>query len=647
MATHRRHRIIQGVLAVVVTSSGLVAASGAGAWPGDPDGSYGACGTKAIDALAAMPSAVRAMAATADGKVLGAGYAGDRGLVVRLTAGSTDAAFGTGGKAMFVYSGVARFAAVAATPSGGAVAAGRRTMNGAADTTIVRLRANGTPDPTFNGDGRLTLDVGGTDDARAVSVFDDNSMVVAGNASAGGFVERLTPNGAPDSSFDGDGRRTALPMDVRAVATRADGSVYVGGSTAANPADWRIIRLASDGSIDTAFGGANGLTVDLGGHDVVTAMTTTSDGKLVAAGFGRGASGHGQTVVRRYNADGTRDTAFTSYRDAFGVNDVPAGLTRRADGSVLVAVNSKVGSDNDIVIVRLGDDGVPDDAFGVGGVSISDAGRRSTVAGVVVPTDGKPFALGSVRRGTRDVVGAFRFQDDASTLGVPTRGVVVDGFGGLHGWSAGCTSKPSGFVGGPYWSGQDLARGVAVLPGSTGVVVDAYGGLHGFTFADGPTTAPKFTGGPYWLGWDIVRGVAVVPEGTGGFVLDGFGALHPFSVGGAAAPAVPSGVTSFGGLDLARGVALLPDRGGYVVDATGGIHPFGGAPAVTPGGPSWPGQDVARGIALAPDGDGGWVLDKFGGLHPFGTAGDPRPVETIGGPYWPGFAIARGVGALP
>ncbi|MEP6623906.1 MAG: hypothetical protein ABJC79_05660 [Acidimicrobiia bacterium] len=585
--------MFQGLLAVVLAGTGLLAANGAGAWPGDPDGTFSSCGVKAIDALAGVPSAVRAMALTADGKVLGAGYAGDRGLVMRLTGGSTDATFGTGGKAMPVYSGTARFFAVAGTPSGGAIAVGRRTTSGAADTAIVRYRANGTPDPTFHGDGRLNLDVGGTDDARAVAVFADNSVVVAGNAAAGGFVERLTANGTPDASFDGDGRRAALPMDVRAMATRADGSIYVGGSTNANPADWRIIRLAADGSIDTGFGGANGLTVDIGGHDAVTALAMTPDGKLIATGFGKGASGHGQTVVRRYNADGTRDMAFTSYRDAFGVNDVPAGLTRREDGSVVVAVNSKVGPDNDIVLVRLGDDGVLDDSFGVGGVSVSDAGRRSTIAGIVVPTDGRPFALGSVRRG------------------------------------------------------QDLARGVAILPGSSGVVVDAYGGLHGFTFADGPGTPPKFTGGPYWLGWDIVRGVAVVPEGTGGFVLDGLGGLHPFSIGGAAAPKIPTGVTSFGSLDLARGVALMPDRGGYVVDATGGIHPFGGAPAATPGGPSWPGQDVARGIALAPDGDGGWILDKFGGLHPFGIAGDDPPVATVGGPYWSGFAIARGAGALP
>ena len=297
--------------------------------------------------------------------------------------------------------------------------------------------------------------------------------------------------------------------------------------------------------------------------------------------------------------------------------------------------------------MRLDDDGTLDDSFGVGGVSINDAGRRSTAGGVVVPSDGRPLVVGSVRRATLDVVGAFRFQPDASTTGIPTRGVVVDGFGGLHGWSAGCTNKPSGFAGGPYWTGQDLARGVAILPGSRGVVVDAYGGIHGFTFADGPSSVPHATGGPYWPGWDIAVGIAVVPEGTGGFVLDGFGGLHPFAIGSGPAPTIPSGVPTFGGLDRARGVALMPDGGGYVVDAVGAIRAFGGAPAANAGGPSWPGQDIARGIALAPDGSGGWILDAFGGLHPFGTGGDDPPVASVGGASWPGFAIARGVGALP
>ena len=604
------------------------------------------CGTLGIDVVPGAPSAARAASLAADGKVLVAGYADDRGLVMRLNAGVADPTFGTLGRTRIGYAGVARYLAVAPTAAGGVVAAGSRTNGTAVDTTVVRLTPDGGLDSTFHSNGKLIVNVGGTDSASAVAGLTDGSVLVAGNATAGGFVERLTATGAPDTTWDGDGRTTGLPLMVRALATRADGSVYVAGSTPASPADWRIIRLASDGTVDTAFGGASGMTANLGGHDSIAAIAVQPDGKVLATGFGKGAAGHGQTLVRRYLDDGSADSSFTPFRDAFGVNDSPTALARQSDGRVVVAVNSKVGTDNDVVLVRLGDDGVPDDSFGVAGVSISDAARHSSVNGVVVRSDGGPLAVGSIRQGANDIAAVFRYQPDASTSGLPARGFEVDGFGGLHGWSSGCSAAPSGVVGAAYWSGWDIVRGVAVVPGNGGFTVDAYGGLHGFKFGDG--SIPTSSGTPYWPGWDIARDIVAVPEGTGGFELDGFGGLHPFSIGGGPTPVAPAGAPYWPGTNVARGVALTPDGlGGYTVVASGAIYAFGNAPAPNPGGPSWPGLDMARGIALSPDGSGGWILDAFGGLHPFGTGGDAAPAATVGGPYWPGYAIARGVASLP
>ncbi len=647
MVTQRRQRVQQILVIVAVAAAALLPAGTAGAWPGDPDGTYGACGTMAFDILPGTASAARAVALQADGKTVVAGYSDDRGLVMRLSAGQYDAGFATLGRARITHTGVTRYFAVAPTVGGGVVAAGTVTNGATIDSVVDRLTPAGALDTTFNTTGKLAFDAGGPDGARAVVSLGDGSVLVAGNATAGGYVAKFTPAGAPDTGWDGDGRKDGLAMTVRAVATRADGSVYVAGSTTASPADWRVLRLASDGSVDTAFGGANGATVDLGGDDVVTAIAVQPDGKVVATGFGKGATGHGQTFVRRFLDDATMDSSFTAYHDAFGVSDTPAALTLQADGRVVIAVNSGVGTDNDIVVARLGSDGVPDDSFGVGGVSIADAGRRSSVSGVVVTPDGRSFAVGSVWRNGHDVVGIFRYQDDASTLGTTTQGVVVDGFGGLHGWSAGCTSGPSGFVGGPYWLGWDIVRGAAMLPGGSGLVADGFGGLHGFVSGDGPTAVPVVSGNPYWRGWDIVRGVAVVPDGTGGYELDAYGGLHPFSINGGAAPPAATGAP-YWGRDIARGVVLMPDgTGGYVVDRSGAIAAFGGAPVPNPGSPYWPGQDIVRGITLSPDGSGGWIVDAYGGLHPFGTGGDPAPAATVGGPYWLGFPIARGAAVLP
>jgi len=91
------------------------------------------------------------------------------------------------------------------------------------------------------------------------------------------------------------------------------------------------------------------------------------------------------------------------------------------------------------------------------------------------------------------------------------------------------------------------------------------------------------------------------------------------------------------GFDATRGLATLPGGAGYVADAFGGIHPFGGAPGGLSGG-YWPGWDIVRGIAMNPNGDGGYLLDGFGGLHPLGGA-----AGGVSAGYWRGWDIARGV----
>jgi hypothetical protein len=197
---------------------------------------------------------------------------------------------------------------------------------------------------------------------------------------------------------------------------------------------------------------------------------------------------------------------------------------------------------------------------------------------------------------------------------------------GSRGRLAGYDSPPAT---GPQW-GYPIARGVGVRPDGKGYVLDGWGAMH--PFAGAP--AIQVTG--YWPGQDIARGVAMSPDGTWGYVLDWWGALHP--VGGA--PTITTGPYWYG-QDMARAVVLAPgttkaNPSGWVLDAWGGVHAFGSAPRVYSTG-YWPGQDVARGLTVNPDGSG-YVLDWWGGLHPFGGA---ARVSTPA--YWPGQDVARGV----
>lgn len=643
-----RRGAVRGGVALVAIGLAMVPVGSAGAWPGDPSGSIGLCGVAALDVVGGEASEVSGAAVQPDGAVLAVGSTGARGLVMRLRDGMYDTTFGPTGRKYFTYDASGRFFGVAAALGGGGVAVGSRSSASATDTVVLRFTKTGAADTGFAGNGRVTFNAGGDDSARAVAMLGDGSVVVAGDADTGGYVARYTAAGIPDTTFATTGRASNLPLKVRAIAARADGAIYVGGSTIGSPTDWRILRLGADGSVDSSFGGSDGVTVDAGGDDGITAMVLAPNGRLVVTGYGHGATHHGQTLVRRYLDTGEEDPAFSRVREAFGVDDHPSAITRQSDGKVVVAINSAVAGDNDIVLLRLNDDGGDDTTFGIDGASIMDVGQRAAVNAVVTPPGSGPIALGVARAGSRSVVGVFGFQSDSASTPPPAQGMVIDGFGGLHKFSARCLGGTEQVRGAGYWPGWDIVRGVAILPGSQGLTVDAFGGLHGFAFGDAPAAVPKAKGAPYWLGWDIVRGVAVVPEGTGGYVLDGFGGLHPFSVGAGPAPPAIRGAPYWLGFDLARGVALMPNgQGGYVVDRTGAVYSFGGAPAPTIRGSIWPALDIARGIALAPDGNGGWIVDFFGGLHPFGTGGQPGPGGTVGGPYWLGFPIARGVATFP
>ena len=153
------------------------------------------------------------------------------------------------------------------------------------------------------------------------------------------------------------------------------------------------------------------------------------------------------------------------------------------------------------------------------------------------------------------------------------------------------------------------------------------------------TVTPGTTAGPAWVGAAVttVYGMTAMNLFHGGYVLDASGGIHPF--GGAP---ILNTTAYWQNWSITRGIVLRADgAGGYVLDGYGGVHPFGDAPAV-PTSAYWPNWDVARGIVLRPDGVSGYVLDEFGGLHPFGGA---PIVQTTA--YWPNWDIARGIVLRP
>ena len=268
---------------VLVGGSGLRAAVARLNPNGSLDTTFSGDGKKTFNWAPGDFSRAQAVLVLANGKLVVAGFSGPEGgdvQVARLKAnGALDTAFGTGGKAAVDFGGTDFGLALARQADGRIVVAGGSTAGGA---VVARLRANGTLDPDFDGDGRLMLPGGG--EARAVLVQPDSKIVLAGNPGLSEVmtVTRLNPNGSPDTTFNGDGTATIDfgPGDdpARSAVLQPDGKIVVAGG------DVAVARLNANGSPDAAFGAAGKAAVDFGAATFGNAVALQPNGRIVVAG---------------------------------------------------------------------------------------------------------------------------------------------------------------------------------------------------------------------------------------------------------------------------------------------------------------------------------------------------------------------------
>jgi uncharacterized delta-60 repeat protein len=132
------------------------------------------------------------------------------------------------------------------------VAAGVRA--GFTDIAVARFLANGAPDPSFDGDGRRVIDLGDNETGEAVVIQQNRKIVVAGFTEAGTIdmvVSRLLPDGALDGGFGADGSR-AVDFDggndqAYDLLLQPDGKlVAIGWAVVGGALDFGAIRLEGD-----------------------------------------------------------------------------------------------------------------------------------------------------------------------------------------------------------------------------------------------------------------------------------------------------------------------------------------------------------------------------------------------------------------
>jgi uncharacterized delta-60 repeat protein len=304
---------------------------------------------------------------------------------------------------------------------------------GIAATTLVLVftgglsAAAGDLDPTFDGDGKVITDFGGSELAGGVAVQTDGKIVAVGTTQdpvtyATDFaLARYNANGSLDPAFGSGGRvRTDFGgTDDRgfAVAIQADGKIVVAGwafvPNLTYYTDVALARYNPDGSLDSSFGSGGKVVTNLQRTDFARGLAIQPDGKIVAVGGTRTApTGFVYDfAVVRYNSDGSLDTTFggsgyvvTPFSSS---HDVAEGVVIQADGKIVAAGVADAGAPETArhALARYNPDGSLDGSFdGDGKVEGAPRTWASTIA---LQRDGKlVVATGDVSRynvnGSRD-----------------------------------------------------------------------------------------------------------------------------------------------------------------------------------------------------------------------------------------------------
>ncbi|MEO7506373.1 MAG: FG-GAP-like repeat-containing protein [Pyrinomonadaceae bacterium] len=291
-----------------------------------------------------------------------------------------------------------------------------------------RTGATGTHfDLSFDDNGKLSTDFGGEDGAKDVAIQADGKIVVVGtNGASGDFaIARYNTNGSLDPSFDGDGKAT-IDLDfgvANAVAIQPDGKIVVVGTalgSAIQQLGFTVARFNSNGSLDTTFATVGYLIFHFnilqGASASAKDIALQPDGHIVVVGRST-VPGLQSWVALRFNSNGTRDSAFGFAGASSGQGaNAAESVVVLSDGKILVG-GVRTDTNADFALELHNPNGTLDTGFGGGdGLVTTDfSGADDSVNDVKILSDGRILAAGSATVSSRKRFALARYNADGST----------------------------------------------------------------------------------------------------------------------------------------------------------------------------------------------------------------------------------------
>jgi uncharacterized delta-60 repeat protein len=362
--------------------------------------------------------------------------------------GTLDPSFGTGGK-VTSSSGANDYSAVSsvALQQDGKIIATGYTYNSitsAYEMKTVRYNANGTLDNTFGKFGIVTMNIGSVDDeGTSVLVQPNGKILVSGytdnNTNKDFLILRMKTDGSLDSTFgingivtkDYGGQEYSYCM-----ALQSNGKILICGPSSNGASEYfTMLRYNSNGTIDNTFGTSGKTQIQMGAatDDVPYSMQIQSDGKIVIGGFSFSTITTLTSIaIIRIDSNGTMDNGFGSLGKIISNlnagGDMVFSIALQPDGKILATGQSDRVS-TDLLLLRYTSAGLPDSAFGNNGVVYYDHGLKSDQGtSVMIQPDGKILVAGNMDSVTTDFA-LFRY----TSTGVldnsfGTGGIVVTDF---------------------------------------------------------------------------------------------------------------------------------------------------------------------------------------------------------------------------
>ena len=340
---------------------------------GTLDTSFGTGGIVTTPVGTASDTA-QSIAIDSSGKIVVAGYVlnglvYDIAVVRYLSNGDLDLSFSTDGKVTTpVGTGIAYGFDMAIDSSDKIIVAGsseNALYND--DITVVRYNSNGTLDSSFGTGGIVTTGIGSdSDQARSLAIDGSGKIVIAGqfwNGMDFDFVAaRYLSNGTLDPSFGTDGKVTTAigpgTEFVSSIAIESSGKIVVAGySENGTNNDIAVVRYLSNGDLDLSFSTDGKVTTAIGtASDLAFGMAIDANGKIVVTGYSENGP-NDDVALARYNSNGTLDSSFgtggivtTSIRDG---DNWGRALTFDSNGKIVIVGFSETVLNFQFAVLRL------------------------------------------------------------------------------------------------------------------------------------------------------------------------------------------------------------------------------------------------------------------------------------------------------